>query len=193
MNTLNNLLQELNESEKEINYSPFVVINLETAAESQRRIAYFQDEIDKINAIVEQQTEPFKKKIEKIEEWGEKAKAEYIEKQLFYTTQLEMYLRREIEKQIESGKKPKKTIKLPYGNISLSKQQPEFQKDDSMLMEYARTSGNIKIKESIDWEGIKKKCQVQGSYLIDENGEIVQGVKVIERPDKFVSKLDVYV
>lgn len=190
MKSLDAVLEELNQDEQEVVNQPFIVNDLETAAEAQRRIAYFQDEMKKIDVITEQQIEPFKRKIEKIQEWGEQSKQEFIEKQSFYIAQLELYLRNEIEKQIESGKKPKKTLKLPYGKIALKKQQPEYKKDESVLMEYAKEIGKIRIKESIDWENIKKSCQVQGGYLVDGNGEIVPGVTVTERSDKFEIKLD---
>lgn len=190
MKSLDAVLEELNQDEQEIVNQPFIVNDLESAAEAQRRIAYFQDEMKKIDSITEQQTEPFKRKIEKIQEWGEQSKQEIMDKQEFYIAQLELYLRTEIERQIESGKKPKKTLKLPYGKILLKKQQPEYTKDDAALMEYAKQIGKIRVKEEVDWADIKKNCQVQGEYLVDDNGEIVPGVTVTERSDKFEIKLD---
>lgn len=190
MKSLDTVLEELNQDEQETVNQPFIVNDLETAAEAQRRIAYFQDEMKKIDTITEQQIEPFKKKIERIEEWGEQSKQELIDKQSSYEALLEVYLRNEISKQIQSGKKPKKTLKLPYGKITLKKQQPEYTKDEVTLMEYAKQIGKIRVKESIDWENIKKNCQVQGGYLVDGNGEIVPGVTVTERNDKFEIKLD---
>ena len=190
MKSLDTVLEELNQDEQETVNQTFVVNDLETAAEAQRRISYFQDEMKKIDVITEQQIEPFKRKIEKIEEWGEQSKQEFAEKQSFYISQLELYLRTEIERQIESGKKPKKTLKLPYGKILLKKQQPEYTKDDAALMEYAKQIGKVRVKEEVDWADIKKSCLVQGGYLIDDNGEIVPGVTVTERADKFEIELD---
>ena len=179
---------QLNEQEEQT-FQVFEVSNLESAAEAQRRISYFHEQMAEIDAIVQKQIEPFQAKIDRIKEWGEQAKQEYLEKVDHYAVLLEMFIRQEVTKQEEAGKKAKKTIKLPYGSIALKKQQPEYQKDENALLEYAREIGFVKVKESTDWAELKKKCQVVEGKLIDENGQIVPGVTVIERGDKFELKL----
>lgn len=188
---LDEVLVEVNQEEEEVVKQPFMVEDLETAAEAQRRISYFHDRMTEIDGIVEKQIEPFLKKIEKIREWGEQAKEEYVSKVSHYEALLEVFMRQEVEKQLEAGKKPKKTINLPYGKIALKKQQPEFQRDEEVLFEYAKQTGFIRVKESTDWAELKKKCQVHDGKLIDENGEVVPGVVVVEREDKFEVKLEV--
>lgn len=190
MKPLENVLEELNEQE-ELNFQQvFAVTDLESASEASRRIAYFEERKQEIDAIIELQIAPFLEKIEKIRAWGEEAKQEYIEKQVHYANHLEMYLREEVKKQVEGGKKPKKTISLPYGKISLKKQQPEFVKDDNELLEYAKENGFVKVTESVDWATIKKNAQVYEGVMIDEQGQLIPGVKVIEREEKFDLKLD---
>ena len=169
---------------------PFIVTNLETAAEAQRRLAYFEDKKREIDKITEQQIEPFKQKIEKIQAWGEEAKKEFEDKQEHYKSLLEAYWRSEIQKAIEAGKKPKKTLKLPYGSISLKRQQPEFIKDDDLLFKFAKSSGFTKVSEKTDWSALKKKTQIINGQLVTEDGEIVTGIEVKERDDKFEIKLD---
>ncbi|MFE3973153.1 MULTISPECIES: host-nuclease inhibitor Gam family protein [unclassified Peribacillus] len=190
MKPLENLLEEMNQSEELDFQQVFAVTDLETATEANHRISYFEDRKQEIDAIIEKQIAPFLDKIEKVKSWGEEAKKEFIEKQAHYSIHLEMYLREEVKKQIDSGKKPKKTISLPYGKISLKKQQPEFKKDDELLMNYAKENGFIKVKESLDWEGIKKQSTAHEGVLIDEQGQLIPGVKVVERPEKFDLKLD---
>jgi hypothetical protein len=189
MKPLETVLEEMNENEELDFQQVFAVTDLETATEANRRISYFEERKQEIDSIIEKQIAPFLEKIEKIKAWGEEAKKEHIEKQAHYTNHLEMYLREEIKKQIAAGKKPKKTISLPYGKISLTKQQPEFKKDDAALLEYAKENGFVKVKESLDWETIKKQAQVHEGSLIDENGIVVPGVKVVERGEKFDLKL----
>lgn len=190
MNTLNEVINEIEVEETE-SYQPFAVTNLETAAEAQRRITYFNEQMEDIDKIVAQQIKPFLDKVEKIKEWGEQAKKEHEEKVSSYTTQLEFFMREEIKKQIESGKKPKKTISLPYGKISLKKQQPEFVKDEEKLLEYAKKVGLFKSKETTDWATLKGKCEVSNGHLVDkETGEVIPGVTVTDRDDKFEIKLD---
>ena len=187
---LEEVLKQIDEQEQETSFQPFIVCDLETAAEAQRRIAYFDDKKEEINKIVEEQLAPFLAKIEKIKQWGEEAKREYDEKQSFYANQLEYFMREEVAKQLESGKKPKKTIKLPYGAISLKKQQPEFIKDEESLFDYAKEAGFVKVKESTDWASLKKACKNVGDKLVDENGVVVPGIRIVEKEDKFELKLD---
>lgn len=190
MNQLENVLMELEEQEFQEAQNVFAVLDLETAAEAQRRIAYFEEKKAEINTIIEKQIAPFLLKIEKIKEWGEQAKVEFDEKQVHYANHLEMYLRQEVAKQLEAGKKPKKTIKLPYGKISLKAQQPTFEKNDAELFRYAKENNFIRVKEETAWDALKKACVVAGGKLYDTNGEQVPGVVVIEQPEKFELKLE---
>lgn len=190
MNTLDNVLLNLQEQEEQEIQQVFAVVDLESAAEAQRRIAYFEERKAEIDAIIEKQIAPFLLKIEKIKEWGEQAKTEFNEKQAHYSNHLEMYLREEVAKQLASGKKPKKTIKLPYGNISLKAQQPKFEKNEAELLEYAKEAGFIRVKEETNWNELKKVCVVADGKLYDTNGEQVPGVVVIEQGEKFELKLN---
>lgn len=173
------------EQEDQTEQQAFDVSDLETAAEAQRRIAYFRDEQQKIDKIAEKQIAPFLDKIEKIKLWQEQEKEKYAKKQAFYENRLECYMRQDVEEQMKKGHKPKKVMKLPYGTVKLIKQQPEYNRNEEELKEYAKAQGFIKVSESVDWSSIKNKCQVVGDKLIDPNGQIVPGVTVIERDDKF--------
>lgn len=189
-NSLENVLLQLEQNEEQEIKSVFAVVDLETAAEASRRIAYFEEKKVEIDAIIEKQIAPFLLKIEKIKEWGQQAKVEFEEKQAHYSMRLEMYLREEVAKQLESGKKPKKSITLPYGKISLKAQQPKFERNESELLFYAKEAGFTRVKEETDWAELKKNCVVAGGKLYDTNGEQVPGVTVIEQGEKFELKID---
>lgn len=185
-------VQSLNQEEaaEEINFNVFEVTDLESAAEAQRRIAYHVEEMNKIDNVVNGHIQPLLDKIEKIKAWGEEAKKEYVERQQRYFIMLEAFLREEVAKQQASGKKKiKKSIKLPYGSISLKAQQPQFTKDEAALLEYAKASGYVKEKPVIDWDSIKKNGRIHDGKLYDDNGVEVAGVTVVERDDKFDIKL----
>jgi hypothetical protein len=184
------MLEEIEQLEEQEVQQVFAVTNLETAAEAQRRIAYFEDRKLEIDSVIEKQIAPFLAKIEKIKEWGQQAKVEFEEKQEHYSNCLEMYLREEVAKQMELGKKPKKTVTLPYGKISLKKQQPKFEKNDEELFSYAKESGFIRVKEETDWAELKKNCVIADGKMYDTKGEQVPGVTVIEQEEKFEFKLD---
>jgi hypothetical protein len=189
-NSLENVLLQLEQNEEQEVQNVFAVVDLETAAEASRRIAYFEEKKVEIDAIIEKQIAPFLLKIEKIKEWGQQAKVEFDEKQASYAMRLEMYLREEVAKQLEAGKKPKKSIALPYGKIALKAQQPKFERNESELLFYAKEAGYTRVKEETDWAELKKNCVVAGGKLYDMNGEQVPGVVVIEQPEKFEIKLD---
>jgi hypothetical protein len=188
---LETMLEEMEQLEEQQVQQVFAVTDLETAAEAQRRIAYFEERKQEIDSIIEHQIAPFLAKIEKIKKWGQQAKVEFDEKQAHYTNHLEMYLRQEVAKQMESGKKPKKTIALPYGKISLKKQQPKFEKNELELFTYAKDAGLIRVKEETDWAELKKNCVIADGKMYDTNGEQVPGVVVIELEEKFEIKLEV--
>lgn len=190
INSLENVLLQLEQNEEQEIQNVFAVVDLETAAEASRRISYFEEKKAEIDGIIEKQIAPFLLKIEKIKEWGQQAKAEFEEKQAGYAMRLEMYLREEVAKQQEAGKKPKKSIALPYGKISLKAQQPKFERNDVELLDYATANGFIRVKEEIAWDQIKKMGVVAEGKLYDTNGEQVPGVVVVEQPEKFDFKLD---
>lgn len=190
MKSLEAVIEQIDGYEELDTSNVFAVIDLDTAAEAQRRVAYFEEKKKEIDAIIEKQIAPFMEKIEKIKMWGHEAKFEYEEKQAYYSNHLEQYLRSEVAKQMEAGKNPKKTLSLPYGKISLKKQQPKFEKDEKALFEYAKTAGFVRVKEETDWMELKKNCVVAGGKLYDQSGEAVPGITVIEQGEKFEIKLD---
>jgi hypothetical protein len=88
--------------------------------------------------------------------------------------------------------KTQETYKLPSGTLKLKYPKPEFKRDDSKLVEWLENSSKtdyIKIKKSPDWAALKKAITVVGDKVADENGEIVEGVKVVEREPEFTVEL----
>jgi hypothetical protein len=190
INPLVNELMDFESQEEQEANQAFAVVDLGTAVEAQRRIAYFEGKKREIDSIIEEQIAPFLRKIELIKEWGQKAKEEYIQKQSSYAMRLEMYLREEVQKQLDAGKKPKKTLTLPYGKISLKAQQPKFEKNEEELFQYAKENGFVRVKEETAWDQIKKIGVVAEGKMYDTNGEAIPGITVIEQPDKFDLKLE---
>lgn len=50
----------------------------------------------------------------------------------------------------------------------------------------------LTVEEIVNWSEFKKTCRVEGSRLITADGEIVDGVEVVERPDVFTVKVSEY-
>lgn len=141
---------------------------------------------EKNTKMYEESIAPFIENIKKADKWLEEQNGRLETNVNTVTTNLKVYLMRDNQKRVESGKKARKTVKTPLGNFSLKKQQPQFVKEEKLLMEYAKASGKVNEKTtvSVDWAAIKKESQLVDGKLIDPNGEVVPGVKVVEQDDK---------
>jgi phage host-nuclease inhibitor protein Gam len=68
-------------------------------------------------------------------------------------------------------------------------QGPDFIRDDEKIIQCLKDADAkefIKTKETLDWAALKKTVIVDGDKVVDiENGIIIDGVKVQERPPKF--------
>jgi phage host-nuclease inhibitor protein Gam len=84
--------------------------------------------------------------------------------------------------------KTQATYKLPSGTLKLKFGRPEFVRDEEQLVPWLKENAPeyIKIKESADWAALKPKVSVSGSSVVDENGEAVPGITVVEKPDVFL-------
>lgn len=76
----------------------------------------------------------------------------------------------------------------PYGKLVLKKQAPEFKRDDKAVIDWLKQNNGteyVKTVESLDWANLKKDTTVVGNTIVNADGEIIPGVEVIEREDKF--------
>ncbi len=82
-----------------------------------------------------------------------------------------------------------KSTKLPNGAIRFKKQQPKWSYDDKKLVESLKQSGHddlIRVKEEPNKTAVKKLFVVNDGKAIDPaTGEVIEGVTVEEREDKF--------
>lgn len=123
-------------------------------------IAYYQDKIEKIDT----------------------------DKQMvliIYESQLREYFSRVEHK----STKTQESYSLPSGKLKLKHQKPEIKRDEKVLLEWCSDNhldDVIKVKESVDWEKLKKELKFEGKNAISPDGEIVPGVELIERDPEFV-------
>ena len=84
--------------------------------------------------------------------------------------------------------KTQETYKLPSGTLKLKYQSPECVRDDETLLKWLKESDKneyVKVKESVDWAELKKIAQINGDKALTGDGEIIEGVTVVERSPKF--------
>ncbi len=88
---------------------------------------------------------------------------------------------------------PKFKISTPSGKVTMRKQQPKWNYDDSKVLEWLKANDKgqyIRIKEEINKADLKKEAQVAGNVAVDEDGEVIDGITVEEQPDTL--KVEVY-
>jgi len=93
---------------------------------------------------------------------------------------------------IKPTKAGNKIYNLPSGKLQLKKQEPEYIKDETKLLQALKKAGMkdyIKTVEKPEWEELKKVVTVSGKVIVNENGEIIDGVEVRAREPKFEVKV----
>ena len=86
--------------------------------------------------------------------------------------------------------KTQKSYELPGGKLVLKKQEPKFETHDETLIPWLKANKPeyVKTKVYSDWAGLKKELKLAPdcTSMITEDGEIVPGIEVTPREDKFV-------
>jgi len=83
--------------------------------------------------------------------------------------------------------KTQESYALPSGKLVMKRQEPEFVRNDEQVLEWLHANNPefIKVKESVDWAGLKKTLVVSGETMVTEDAEVVPGITVASRPDIF--------
>ncbi len=125
-------------------------------------------------------------KIKQVQDWLAQQKEQAEKERGFFELKLREYFEKIQDKAKET--KTQKVYKLPAGTLRLKKQQPEIVRDDSKLLQWVKANKPrfVKIKESVDWAGMKELVAFEGDKAIDlQTGEVIDGVEVKEREPKF--------
>lgn len=84
--------------------------------------------------------------------------------------------------------KTQESYTLPTGKLVVKKQNPEYKRDDKKVIAWLKDNGGgeyVKVSESLDWASLKSKSGIVGNSLVNEDGEIIPGIEVVEREPKF--------
>ena len=122
-------------------------------------------------------------------EWYKAKIAEITEQTDFDTMNLERLLAEYFASVPHKKTKAQESYKLPGGKLVLKVQNPEYKRDDSAVINWAKENGFgqfVKVKEELAWSELKDATAVFEGHIVTEDGEIVPGVEVINRPEKFV-------
>ena len=86
--------------------------------------------------------------------------------------------------------KTQESYQLPSGKLVRKAQQPTYERDADALLTWAKSSfpEAVKVKEEASWEAIKKRITAvngAGQAIDRETGELIPGVKIIQRDPVF--------
>lgn len=121
-------------------------------------------------------------------DWYKAKTKEIIEQTDYETMNLERMLAEYFQNVPHKKTKTQESYALPGGKLILKKQNPEYKRDEAKVIEWAKASGFdkfVKVEEKLAWADLKAETAVFGDHIVTEDGEIVPGVEVIERPDEF--------
>lgn len=105
----------------------------------------------------------------------------------WFESMLTPYFAERMESGFAKATKTQTTYKLPTGKLVLKHQAPEYERKDEELLPWLKANRPdlVKVTESPNWAELKKTVKINGDSVVTDDGEVVPGVKVIEREDEF--------
>jgi phage host-nuclease inhibitor protein Gam len=114
----------------------------------------------------------------------EQAEKKYETDTAFLRSQLQQYF----ETVPKKATKTQETYKLPSGTLKRKFGGVEYVRDDEELLNYLKENklvDYVKTKESVDWAEFKKTVTQKDNYVVDADGQVVEGVTLVEKSDRF--------
>lgn len=178
----NQSLQDYLEQQEQTERESFTVTDDQQANWALRKIKQAQQKQEANNALALAE-------INKIEEWN-KSENEKAQTDIdYFQGLLAGYA---LQKRNEDPKF--KSLKLPNGRIRFTKQQPQWKYDDETVLQAlkdAELNDFIQVTETPKKADIKKVFNVVGDSVINpDTGEIIEGITIEEREDKFGVVID---
>ena len=125
--------------------------------------------------------------IERIKMWKEKEKARFENDKAYFEGLITKYV------DVKSREDSKFKLSTPWGSAKVKKQRDGIEYEDEKVIGWLKANDRedlIRVKEEIMKTELKKAYKEQGEYLITEDGEIVDGVRIVKRPDVIDIKVE---
>jgi hypothetical protein len=110
------------------------------------------------------------------------------------TTWLKSQLQQYFETVPHKKTKTQETYNLASGKLVKKLGGDDYVRDDEKILSWIKNNKKedkfIKIEESVKWAELKKTLTVSGNNAVDCDGEIIPGITVTQKPDKFEVQLD---
>ncbi len=146
-----------------------------------KKIKAEKDELDRLTELAD-------KEIARITEQKEKAQRRYEQNTAFLTSMLAEYFGTVPHKKTKTGTE---TYRLLNGQLTLKPAQLKLEQDDAALVEYLEKNHPeyVKVEKKAAWGDFKKTLATVGTVvMIEETGEIVEGVNAVETAPQFSVK-----
>jgi len=154
------------------NKDRFVIDDDNKAEWALKKINEAKNEIEKISSFAERE-------ITRVEDWEKKQKDKYVDSIDYFTSLLAEY----------AYKNDVKSHSLPSGRIRFRKQQPKWSVDNEKAIKSFKEIGRddlIRVKEEPVMKDIKKSFSVVNGKAVDEEtGQVIEGINIEDRKDKF--------
>lgn len=95
-----------------------------------------------------------------------------------------------LDKKAKHRTKTQETYDLPSGVLRLKYSAPKYVRDDAKLLSWLKEQGKeeyikTKVTETPDWASLKLTTTIHDGQVVDDDGQVVEGVKAEEQPPKF--------
>ena len=139
-------------------------------------------EVSRIEMVCQNMIEMYQAKIKRVQEQHD-TRTSYLK------SQLQQYF----ETVPHKATKTQETYQLPSGRLKRKFGGLDYIRDETVLLEWVKANGGqedfVQVKESVKWAELKKTITVKGNDAIDCDGEVIPGIKVETKPDKFEIEL----
>lgn len=147
-----------------------------------KKIKAEKDEFDRLTELAQAE-------IARIQDKLARAQRRYEQNTAYLTSMLAMYFNTVPHKVTKSGQE---SYQLLNGKLVLKPAGVKAEPDDTALVAWLHQNGMedmIKVEEKAKWGDLKKKLRFVGTVAtIEDTGELVEGIKVIETPPQFSVK-----
>lgn len=183
------MLEAVEKKEKENKDNDrFIIDNDKKATWALRKIKNMKQKQKKNEKLAESQIEEIQKEIDEIAEWLDKENGKIQDNIEFLKNKLKNYAF-----DLKEDNPDLKTHNLPFGALKFRKQRPKWKYNDDKLKEFVEENLKeaLKIKNKVSKRKLKKKAEVAGNKaVIKDTGEVIEGVKIVDRPEKFKVEVD---
>ena len=165
----------------------FVIDNKGKANWALRKIRHLKKKQAENESLAQNEIDKLKSEIDEVNEWLEAENRGTQNNIEFFENLLQGYAL-----SLRDDDPDFKTLKLPFGKLQFRTIRDKWHHQDKELLEFAKNNIKtaVKVTEKVDKRALKKLVKVVGDKtIIEATGEIVEGITIEERGEKFKVKV----